>query len=102
MRSFMLSNIPKTEEGEWITVEDIDCVVTKIINTTIDTNLNSKFGHYEVVFNPNKPTNCNVYWNGSVWSWCETGSDYGGYANNYPRLKKFIAILKDGRNSYSG
>lgn len=53
-------------------------------------------GDCEVVFDPVKPTNRDIRWREGSWHFVETG-DYGGYAENYPRLRQYVQILKSGR-----
>ena len=82
---------PRLVPGEWVRIGNLDCVVATIYPP------DNPFGHYcEVVFNPRKPTNHNVVWDGDRLKLAETG-DYGGYADNYPRLSEIVSILKRGR-----
>jgi len=81
---------PNIKPGDWIDVAQRECVVSKLYRS------DSSSGVCEVVFNPNKPTNCDVDWDGEKWFFPERG-DYGGYADKYPRLSEFVAILKKGR-----
>ena len=53
------------------------------------------FGDCEVVFNPSKPTNLNVVWDGDEWRFVESS---GGYADGYSRLTSYVSILKRGRS----
>jgi hypothetical protein len=88
-------NIPNKKPHDWISVEGVNCVICQRLKIESSDKLASKFGHYEVVFDPKKPTNRNVFWDGSAWHWCEAG-DYGGYADKYPRLKPYVDTLKNG------
>lgn len=73
---------------DWISVGRIRAVVCRV----------SKDGkRVEVVFNKDKPTNLYVMRVGDDWDF-EPSPDYGGYADKYPRLKEFVAILKRGEH----
>lgn len=79
---------PRLTPGEWIWVGIQDCVVAKIYGPEYPR------GHCEVVFNPQKPTNKNIVWDGDKWQFTKSS---GGYADNYSRLNRFVDILKQGR-----
>ena len=49
-------------------------------------------------FDPEKPTNHDVEWTGDKWALCKR-SDFGGYADRYPRLSAFVLTLKAGRHA---
>ena len=84
-------NPPELSPGDWVRVGKLDCVVAQIYSP------DNPLGHYcEVVFNPHKPTNHDVVWTGRRLELAKTG-DYGGYADNYPRLSRVVSILKRGR-----
>lgn len=53
------------------------------------------FGICEVVFNSSKPTNRDVDWDGEKWFFPECG-DYGGRAEDNPRLLRYVKLLKAG------
>jgi hypothetical protein len=76
--------------GTWISVEGIDCVVSRLRSR------NACAGDCEVVFNPSKPINIDVRWTGGAWEFVKAG-DFGGYADKYDRLRQYVAILKGGR-----
>jgi len=81
-----MSDRPKINPGEWISVGSTSCVVANIRDN----------GDCEVVFNSSKPTNREAQWNGDTWEFVEPG-DYGGYADKYHRLSLYVQILKRGR-----
>lgn len=85
-----MSDRPSIEPGDWICVNDVDCVVANVFA------VGAPLGSCEVVFNPAKPTNRNASWTGTQWEFVETG-DYGGYADKYPRLRSAVTALKAGR-----
>ena len=83
---------PNVNPFDWIKVEGTPCVVAVVRNPD-----HVKFsGDLEVVFDPKKPTNHDVEWNGQEWVFCKRG-DFGGYADRYPRLSAFVNTLKAGR-----
>lgn len=86
---------PRIKSADWIRIGQTDCVVVQVHEGG---DVGALFGHCEVVFNPDKPTNRQVHWDGEKWEFVEAG-DYGGYAENSRRLSKFIQILKRGRNA---
>lgn len=83
---------PKIVPGDWIDVGQQSCVVSKVYGKDSPSSI------CEVVFNPDKPTNHDVDWNGEKWFFPNRG-DYGGYADKYPRLSTYVSILKRGRYS---
>lgn len=85
-----MSECPSVMKHEWIRVGNLDCVVANILDPE------NKLGDLEVVFNSDKPTNRNVFWDGEHWKFVETG-DYGGYADRYARLNFAVSVLKRGR-----
>ena len=89
----MSSNIPEINVYDWLTVGEIDCVVSQVRINSVPKELANKIGHCTVVFNEKKPTTHAVYWNGEIWDWCETG-DYGGYAQESDPA---VQQLKKGR-----
>lgn len=80
---------PIISPGDWIRVANRRCVVANVRDT------GNPIGDCEVVFNSSKPTNLNASWNGSEWEFVETG-DFGGYAEKYSRLSKYVQILRQG------
>lgn len=82
-----MSNRPTVKEGDKVIVEDVNCVVSMVKDP------NDGLGDLEVVFNPKKPTNHDVDWDGEKWVFSKR-PDLGGYAENYPRLNKYVQILK--------
>ncbi len=78
---------PKIKPGDWIYVGQIHCVVANVYEP------DNTSGNIEVVFNPDKPTNRDVNWNGNEWEFSPS-SDFGGYADQYPRLNYYVRILK--------
>lgn len=92
MHETSMKNRPKIKEGDWIVVENCNCVVAHVYEP------DSSFGDCEVVFNKKKPTNRDVKWNGEKWMFKDSG-DFGGYANRSQRLKMYIGILKYGKTT---
>lgn len=70
------SSHPDISPGDWIVVDGIDCVVSKIYSPDY------QLGICEIVCNPRKPANPN---------------DFGGYADRYPHLAPFVSKIKRGR-----
>ena len=86
-----MSDRPEIKVKEWMRVGNRDCVVVKVRSPGHD------FGDCEVVFDPSKPTNADVVWDGDEWRFVESG-DYGGYADRSSRLTDYVHILKSGRS----
>jgi hypothetical protein len=83
---------PSVSPGDWIRIGNIDAVVCLIY----------KDGPYdiEIVFlDKGQAVNKDAKWDNGKWS-LDT-ADYGGYAENYPRLSQFVSILRRGRQDYS-
>ena len=80
-----MSKIPLIKPEDWIYVGKVHCVVATLRDN----------GECEVVFNNQKPTNRDARWNGTAWEFSPS-VDFGGYADKYPRLRKYVQILKDG------
>ena len=87
-----MSDRPTVKPRGWIRVGSTDCVVANVRGP------GQSLGDCEVVFNPDKPTNRDVTWDGDQWNFVESG-DYGGYAEKYPRLSEYVQILKRGRDA---
>jgi hypothetical protein len=85
-----MTNCPSVKLGAWISVEGIDCVVSRLRPRS------ASAGDCEVVFNPSKPINVDVRWTGEAWEFVKVDG-FGGYANKYNRLQQYVAILKSGR-----
>jgi hypothetical protein len=75
-----MADRPDIKPHDWIKVENVPCV---------------EHGDLEVVFNPTKPANVDVKWDGQDWVFSNP-SDLGGYADRYPRLSAFVRTLKAG------
>lgn len=88
-----MSKRPDIKEGDWIKVGSCNCVVSMVRD------LDHPFGDCEVVLNPKKPANVDVKWNGDAWVFINQ-NDFGGYAEKYPRLSRFVSILRDGKKHY--
>lgn len=84
-----MTKLPRVSPGDWINVGKRECVIANVFEP------GGQFGDCEVVFNPQKPTNTSVRWTGNGWEFAS--DDYGGYADKYPRLEHYVAILKRGR-----
>ena len=82
---------PAVKPGDWIKVGSVDCVVANVRQPESV----AVGGDIEVVFDPKKPTNHEVEWNGEAWVFCKR-PDFGGYADRYSRLSGAVAILKAG------
>ncbi|HWX13343.1 MAG TPA: hypothetical protein VNY06_00445 [Methylocella sp.] len=85
----IMAERPPINPGDWITVGEIRAVVSAVREP------DNFSGDCEVVFNPQKPTNHDVVWTGEKWRFAER-SDFGGYADKYPRLRQYVSILKRG------
>lgn len=82
-----MNETPDTiKPGSWITIGNIDCVVTAIYKK------NSPFGICSVVFNKEKPTIHDVDWDGKKWFFSDR-PDFGGYGKN---SDPYIQQLKNG------
>lgn len=79
---------PAVKVGEWIYVGQMPCVVAMVHEDTTICDL-------MVVCNPEKPSNRDVTWDGSQWTF--TPGDFGGYADRNPFLSEFVAKLKRGQ-----
>jgi hypothetical protein len=75
---------PVVEPGDWISIGNTNCVVADVRQPGSV----SISGDIKVVFNPQKPTNHDVEWNGEAWVFCER-PDFGGYADRYSRLREW-------------
>jgi len=71
-------------------VESVNCVVSDVREP------GHTFGDCKVVFNPSKPKNHDVDWAEGEWRFADRG-DFGGYADKYDRLDRYVAQLKVGR-----
>jgi hypothetical protein len=85
-----VTNRPSVKLGAWISVEGIDCVVSRLQSRS------ASVGDCEVVFNPSKPINVDIRWTGEAWEFIKVGG-FGGYADKYNRLRHYVGILKSGR-----
>lgn len=85
-----MADRPLVKPGDWICVGRTDCVVARIFEPS------HVEGDAEVVFDPVKPTNRNVRWEGDGWEFVDSG-DFGGYADKYPRLRSYVQVLKRGK-----
>jgi len=88
-----MKNKPDINPGDWIYVGDkgqVNAVVANILDGTS--------GDCEVVYLDQKECAINeeVKWNGKCWEFLHSGP-CGGYADNYDRLREFVAILRRGR-----
>ncbi len=86
-----MENTPPIKPGDWIEVGSVWAVVSQLMSPE-----HPMGADCEVVFNPSKPTNHDVRWNGQRWEFTKSG-DQGGYADKYPRLRQYVALLKGGR-----
>ena len=74
---------------DWISIGEIDAVVCKIY----DNNPNK----IEIVYlDRNRSINKFAYYIGEKWTFGNE-EQYGGYADNNPRLAEYISILKSRR-----
>jgi hypothetical protein len=89
----IMNNRPEIKPGDWIIVQNVDCVVANVRQP------GHTFGDCEVVFNPSKPTNHDVIWNGVEWKFVEYDI-YGGYSIKETRFTKYVRILKRGHWAY--
>jgi len=84
-----MANRPNINLGNWIYVEGTSCVISIVREP------GHEFGDCEVVFNPDKPTNHDVEWDGEKWIFPDR-PDFGGYADRNSRLSQYVQILKQG------
>ena len=82
-----MKNKPDISVGEWLTIGNTDCVVSRVYP-------DGSMHDLEVVYEPTKPTNQEVNWKNGQW---EFAYDMGGYADTYNRLAPYVRILKKGR-----
>ena len=83
---------PSVSPGEWIWVDGIEAVVCNVFSEGPN--------DLEVIFRSggsSKTTNQNVKWANDHWVF---SPESGGYADNYPRLAEFRAILNRGRQRH--
>jgi len=79
---------PDVAPGEWIYVNGVSSVVCQIFKTTPP--------DIEVVFmDKGKAVNKDAKWDRDRWVFAS--NDLGGYADDYQRLARFVAILRQGR-----
>jgi hypothetical protein len=81
---------PEIKLGDWIKVDNLDAVVSRILPPGDPT------GDCEVVFHPVKATVLHVRWTGKAWEIANRG-DYGLSAEKHARLTEYVSILKTGR-----
>ena len=79
---------PKVSPGDWITIG-----TKKVVVCAVD-----KCEGIEVVYSDcrNRAINDNVIWKNNCWEF-KAQSPSGGYADKYPRLSEYMAILRHGR-----
>lgn len=80
---------PNVSPGDWVRIGKIEAVVCQVIKESPP--------DIEVVFlsgGSSKTTNQDATWVNDHW---ELDTASGGYADNYPRLAQFRAILHRGR-----
>lgn len=82
-----MSKCPDISVGKWITIENQDCVISKLYNAE------SQSGVGQVIFNKSKPTTHVFDWNGDTWFFPEQ-PDFGGYGRD---SDPFVQQLKRGR-----
>lgn len=76
--------------GQWIRVSNNDAVVCQIIEEPPP--------EIEVVYlQGNQAVNRCAIWTEKGWIFDPNEGDYGGYADNYPRLSEYVAKLRRGR-----
>ncbi|MGF1873583.1 hypothetical protein [Photobacterium indicum] len=85
-----MSELPLIKEGDWIEVEGVSSVVSRVREA------GHYFGECEVVCSPNKPANRDAKWSNGEWVFTNS-NDFGGYAEKYDRLNRFVSILKRGK-----
>jgi hypothetical protein len=83
---------PKVFVGDWIKIGERDCVVSDVRRP----DLVAFSGDIEVVFDAAKPTYHDAEWDGDKWI-SSKRPDYGGYAENRPRLASAVRQLRRGR-----
>src|SRR6266498_2305918 len=79
---------PNVAPRQWIYVSGVNSVVCQVFKETPP--------DIEVVFmDKGKAINKDAKWNNDRWIF--TDNSLGGYADEYPRLAEFVAILRRGR-----
>ena len=80
----------KVEPGDWVKVSHRDAVVCTVFEEPVD-------GDIEVVFldGRNRAINTEAVWRDDSWQFASDGPS-DGYADNYTRLRNFVAILRAG------
>lgn len=85
-----MSDRPEIRPGQWIQIGPILAIVATVHRA------GEGFGDCEVVFNPQKPTNCDAEWRDGEWRFVDS-PDFGGYAESNVRLHRYVEMLKSGR-----
>ena len=82
---------PKIGPGDWIRLGGEGQVRAVVCTVFQDTTM----GDCEVVYldDRNRAINEDARWNGTRWEFAAKGPT-GGYADNYPRLSRYVDILR--------
>ena len=85
-----MSDRPDISPGTWVRIGKTDAVVCVIHDD----------GTVEVVYLDwqDRAINEDAKWDGKAWKFVISGSG-GGYADKYPRLARYVEILRQGKNS---
>jgi hypothetical protein len=87
-----MPEMPKVEPGDWIRIGERDALVCQLYKERPS----PAGSRIEVVYDRKRPTNADVVWADTHWDFVEKG-DFGGYADNYPRLAGWVRLLRAGR-----
>lgn len=79
---------PSVKLGAWISVQGIDCVVSRLRSRNVSLDC-------EVVFNPSEPINVDVRCTREAVEFVKAG-DFGGDADKHNRLRSMSVIQKTG------
>jgi len=83
-----MSEIPELELRQWLTVENIDCVVRGFFPENPDVVCEVVYLHL------NQPTTNFVSWNGSEFFFNSSLNDFGGHARE---SEACVIMLREGR-----
>jgi hypothetical protein len=84
-------NSPEARPGDWITIGNRNVVVCQVYERTDDSI------KVEVVYlDRDRAINEDAIWSNDKWNFALSGV-VGGYADNYPRLSRFVSQLRAGR-----
>ena len=85
---------PTVLKGEWIAIGPCLNRILAVVSRVYD--LGDSHRDCEVVFDKDKPANCDCVWNGEHWEFVQSASA-GGYADKYMRLSEYVSVLRAGK-----